>query len=103
MAENVADQRPHVPRVGGDVVEAVGGEAGIAEAAQVGDDHLEARRGQGRDVAPPDPLGLGPAVDQQQRVATDSRAHVGELDPTHLGALECEGVGGRWLAHPATV
>ena len=62
-------------RVRRDVVEAVGGEVGVAEAAEVGGDHLEARGGERRDVAPPDALRLGVAVHEQERHAADALAH----------------------------
>ena len=47
VAEHVVHQRVQVARVRGEVVEAVGREAGVAEAAQVGNDHLEAGRASG--------------------------------------------------------
>jgi hypothetical protein len=85
-----------VARVRGEIVEAVGREPRIAEAPQVRHDHLEAGVGERADVAPPDPLGLGPSVHQQQRVAADALAYVGELDAiAHLGALGRERVGSR--------
>ena len=42
VPEHAADERLHVARVGGGVVAVVGRQAGVAEAAQVGHDHLEA-------------------------------------------------------------
>ncbi len=99
MAEHAAQQRLHVARVRGEVVEAIGRQPGVAEAAQVGGDHLEAGFGQGADVAPPDPLRLRPAVDEQQRVAADPGAHEGDLEAVaDLGPLDREGVGPRRLA-----
>jgi hypothetical protein len=55
VAEVAVHQRVQVAGVRGQVVGAVGGEAAPPEAAQVGDDHLEARIGERRDDAPPDP------------------------------------------------
>ena len=46
VAEHVVHERVQVERVRGDVVEAVGREVGVAEAAQVGRDHLEAGVGE---------------------------------------------------------
>ena len=69
------EQRLHVARVRADVVAVVGRQRRVAEAAQVGRDHLEAGLGERRDVAPPDPARLGPAVDQQQREAARALAH----------------------------
>jgi len=56
-----------IARVRGDVVEAVGRDVGVAETAQVRDDHLEAGLGERCDHAPPDALRFRPAVDEQQR------------------------------------
>ena len=80
VAEALGDQRVEVAAVGGDVVEPVRPDLAVAEAAEVGDDHLEAGGGQRRDHPPEDPLGLRPAVDEQQRHAPDPLAHVGLLE-----------------------
>ena len=79
VAQLAAHQRLHVARVGGGVVVVVGRQPGVAEAAQVGHDHLEAGLRQRLDVAPPDPLRLGPAVDQEERLAALALADVGDL------------------------
>src|SRR5699024_5459566 len=55
-------------------------QAAVAEAAQVGDDDLEAGVRQRGDVARPDPLRLRPAVDEQQRRAALALAPEGQLD-----------------------
>jgi hypothetical protein len=65
----LGDQRRDVGRVRRDVVAVVGRQRRVAEAAQIGRDHLEAGLGQGLDVAGPDALGLGPAVQQDERRA----------------------------------
>ena len=67
MAELLVHERVQVHGEGGDVVEVVGREVAVAEAAEVGHDDLEAGGGERFDVAPPDALGLGLAVDEQQR------------------------------------
>ena len=69
-------QRVQVAAVAGDVVEAVGAELAVAEAAQVGHDHLEPGGGQRLDHLPEHPLGLRPAVHAQQRHAAHALAHV---------------------------
>ena len=73
-------QRVQVARVRRRVVEPVGREVGVAEAAQVGDDHLEAGGGERGDVALPDALRLRPAVHQEQRDAAAALAPVGEVE-----------------------
>ena len=78
VAEHVVHERVDVAGVHREVVDVVGREVAVAVPAQVGDDDLEARRRERRDVAPPDPLGLGVAVEQQQRVPADALAHVRE-------------------------
>ena len=62
VAEHLGDERVDVAGVGGHVVEAVGRVARVAEAAEIGNDDLEAGFGERSDVAPPDALGLGPPV-----------------------------------------
>jgi hypothetical protein len=89
MAEHVVHQRVQVARVGGEVVEPVRRQPRVAEAPQVGHDHLEAGSGQRLDVARPDALGLGPPVDEQQREAAGTGPPVGQLDPgANLGTLD---------------
>ena len=78
VAEHVVHERVEVDGERGDVVEAVGREARVAVAAQVGRDHLEAGVGERLDVAPPDALRLRVAVHEQQRSAADALAHVRE-------------------------
>ena len=73
-------ERVQIARVRGRVVEAVGRQVGIAEAAQIGDDHLEAGGGEGLDVALPDALRLRPAVHQEQRHAAAALAPVREVE-----------------------
>ena len=63
VAEVVVHEGVEVAAVRGHVVEAVGADVAVAEAAQVGDDHLEAGGGERLDHPPVDALGLGPAVD----------------------------------------
>ena len=62
------------------VVVVVLGEPGVAEPGEVGHDHLEPGRGQRLDVPPPDPLRLGPPVQQEQREPARALAHVRDLD-----------------------
>ena len=81
MAEHVVHERVEVGGEGRRVVEVVGREVGVAVAAQVGDDDLEAGRGERLDVAPPDALGLGVAVHEQQRVAAHALPHEREIEP----------------------
>ena len=101
VAEHVGHERVHVARVRREVVEAVRGQPGVAEAAQIRDDHLEAGTRQRRDVAPPDPLGLRPSVDEQQRVPALPRAHVGDAHAgAHLGVLDRKGLWARRVLHP---
>ena len=56
VAEVVVDERVEVAAVGGHVVEAVRADVAVAEAAQVGDDHLEAGGGERLDDLPEDAL-----------------------------------------------
>ena len=94
VAKHAGDEGMQVARVGGEVVEAVGREARLAEAAQVGNDHLEAGGGEWLDVPPPDPLRLRPAVDEEQGVAAFPGADVGELDAlADLRSLDRERAG----------
>ena len=94
VAEHVVHERVAVDRERGDVVEAVGREARVAVAAEVGRDHLEARAGERPDVAPPDALRLRVAVQEQQRGAAGAFADVRDRHAVaHLGRL------GRVLAH----
>src|SRR5207248_5452529 len=84
VAEHVEKQRAQVARVRREVVEPVRRETRVPEAAQVGDDHLEARIRERADVAPPDALRLGPTVYEQQGVAAGSLADIGDAQPrTH--------------------
>jgi hypothetical protein len=78
VTEDVVDQREEVARVRRRIVEAVGRQVGVAVAAQVRDDHLEAGGGERRHVARPDALGLGVAVDEQQRIPADALTPEGE-------------------------
>ena len=71
----------------GDVGEAVGATLAVAEAAQVGRDHVEAGGGERVDVAPPDAARLRPAVDQQQRRAAHSLVRVGDLEAARRRAV----------------
>ena len=80
-AELVVDEGVHVADVGGDVVEAVGTDVAVAEAAQVGHDDVEAGRRQWLDHPPEDPLRLGPAVDADERHAARALAHVRLPEP----------------------
>ncbi len=102
VAEDVVDECVQVHRVGRDVVEAVRGEVGVADAAQVGGDDLEARGGERPDVAPPDPLRLRIAVHEQQGHAAGVLVHerqvhpVAHLDPTDVERVRVRGApGGR--------
>ena len=92
VAQDVVDQRVQIARVRGGVVEAVGRQVGIAEAAQIGDDHLEAAGGERLDVALPDALRLRPAVHQEQRHAAAALAPVREVEqPANPRPLEPHG------------
>jgi hypothetical protein len=93
VAEHVVDERVHVDRHRGHVGEPVGGHVGVAVAAQVGRDHLEAGRGERADVSPPNPLRLRITVDQQQWEAARALAYESEADAgTHLAAFDGERV-----------
>ena len=78
LVAELCQQLRHVLRVGGHVVAVVGRQRRVAEPAQVRSDHLEAGSGERLDVALPDAARLGPAVDQQQRLAALARAVVGQ-------------------------
>src|SRR5206468_8723047 len=86
VAEDVVDERVQVARVPGEVVEAVGRQAGVPEPAQVGDDHLEPYGRERRDVAGPDPLGLRPAVHEQQWEPGPVRRRRAPVRDLHSGA-----------------
>jgi hypothetical protein len=79
VAEHIVHERVHVARVHREVVDVGGRQIAVAVAAQVGDDDLEPGGGEWRDVAPPDPLGLRIAVEQEQWVSADALADVGEV------------------------
>jgi hypothetical protein len=95
MAEHVVDQGPEITAVEDEIVGVVLRQIRIAVAAQIGNDDLVACLGEGPDVAPPDALRLGIAVDEQERMTADAFADVGELevaiDPR---AMDLERVGG---------
>jgi hypothetical protein len=94
VPQDVMDQRMQVARAGGHVVVVVGREPRLAEAAQVRDDHLEPRLRQRRDVAPPDPLRLGPPMDEQKGKPARARPDPRRLDAgPHLCPLQREGIG----------
>ena len=76
--------------VRGDVVEPVRADVAVAEAAQVGDDHVEAGGGQRLDHPPADPLRLRPAVHQQQRHAPLPGADVGLREAAAVEAVDLE-------------
>jgi hypothetical protein len=82
-------ERAEVARVRGRVAKAVGGQGRtVAHAAQVGDDHVEAGLGERRDVARPDPLRLGEAVHEQQRIAALTRTPVADRESVAHRAAE---------------
>ncbi len=76
MTETFGDESVHVVDVRVNVVEPVGGHIGIAEAPQVGNDHLETGSSQRLDDTPPHAFGLGPAVHQQQGNTAHSFANI---------------------------
>src|SRR5262249_19496683 len=80
VSEDIVYQRMEVARVRSGIVEAVGCEVRVAEAAQIGNDHLEAGGSERLDVASPDALRLRPAGHQEQRHAAAALAPVGELE-----------------------
>src|SRR5258706_7633844 len=82
-------QRAQVARVRGRIAEAVRGQGRtVPHAAQVGDDHVEARRRERRDIARPDPLRLREAVHEQERSAALPRAPVADFEIiAHLAAV----------------
>ena len=85
----------------GHVVEPVGRHVGVAEAAKVRDHHLEAGRRQRRDDSPPQPLALGPPMDQHDRHAASALVDVCLAEPS--GARVVRQEGGRvhiWGGHP---
>jgi len=62
VAELVVDEKEDVAAIGRDVVHVGRRQVRVAVTAQIGSDHLIPRSGEGPDVAPPDPLGLGVSV-----------------------------------------
>ncbi len=92
VTEHVVHEAIQIGGVRRRVIEAVGRETRVAEAAEVRDDHLETGLRERLDVAPPDPLGLGPTVDQQERISTHSPPHERELESVRDGrSLASEG------------
>ena len=86
-------QRVQIARIGDDVVVIVGRQVAVADTAKIRCDDLEARRGQRLDVAPPDPLGLRIAVDQQQWRPADSLVNEGQRNTLRDNGLgDVEGV-----------
>ena len=88
-------------------MEAVRADAGVAEPAQVGHDHLETGRRQRLDHAPEDALRFGPAVHEDEWDATDPFANVRLREPAARGPVNREAAGidiglghGRSLAGP---
>ena len=73
-----------------DVVEPVGPDVAVAEAAEVGDDHLEAGRGERLDHLPEDALGLGPAVHAHERHAAEPLAHEGLAEAARRRGVDRE-------------
>ena len=90
VAQALGHERVEVAAVGGHVVEAVGPDLAVAEAAEVRDDDLEAGRGQRLDHAPPDPLGLRPPVDEEERHAARAFAHERLLEAPAAEAVHRE-------------
>ena len=94
VAEMVVHERVHVARVRRNVVEAVGPDVGVAEAAQVRCDDLEARSRQWLDDAPPDALRLRPAVYEHERArATGVLVHVRLVEAARTRAMDVEPAG----------
>ena len=85
------------------VVETVGCHARVAEAPEVGHDHLVAGVGQRSDVPPPDAAGLRVPMEQHHRESTDTFPDVGQLEvvghrrPVGGEGTWASGVGGRSL------
>ena len=69
VAEVIVHERVRVAAVRRHVVEPVGRDVAVTEAAQVGHDDLEARLGERLDDPPPDALRLRPAVHEHERAA----------------------------------
>ena len=80
MTEHVAHERVDVMRHCCGVVEAVGREVRVAEAAEVWDDHLEPGFCQWRDVAPPDAFGLRIAMQEKDGESAGALPDVGEVE-----------------------
>ena len=91
VPQHVVHERVDVARVHREVVDVVRRQIAVAVPAEIGDDDLEARGRERRDVAPPDAFGLGIAVQQEQRVTTDAFSHVREGEVVaHHRALDRE-------------
>lgn len=82
-----------VPAGGNDILEAVGPGLAVTEAAQIRDDDLESRVGEGSDVAPPDAPGLRPAVNAQQREPALARPHEGLRESARCRAFHRKAIG----------
>ena len=93
VTELVVHERVEVESMRCDVVEPVGTHVAVAEAAEVGHDHLEARRGEGLDHLPEDALGLGPAVHAQQWHATQAFVDEGLAEAARRCGVDREPVG----------
>src|SRR4051794_31114957 len=89
-AQLVVHEGVDVTNVGGDVVEAVGSDVAVAEAAQVRYDHVEAGGRQRLDHAPEDPLRLRPAVHAHERHAAGALPHVGLAEAPPGGVVHGE-------------
>lgn len=76
VAQLPGHQRVQVHGVRGDVEHVIRRQVAVACTPEVDGDDLEAGRSQRFDVAPPDALGLGIAVDQQQRGAAHALVHI---------------------------
>jgi len=93
-----------VARVDDEVVPIVGRDVAVSDAAEIGNDDFETSCGQRLDVAPPDPLRLRVAVNQQQRDAANAFVDECQRTPSATTALSTAnasaggacGWGGRW-------
>lgn len=90
VAEDVVHEGVQVAGVAGDVVEPVRSDPTVAEAAQVGHDHLEPGSRQRFDHLPEDALALRPPVHTHERHTTEPFSDVGQVDIAHRRAVDGE-------------
>ena len=90
MAEMIVHQRVQIAGVARHIAETVGRHVAVAEAAEVGNDHLEPCSRQWRDHLPEDALRLGPTVHADERYASHSFPDVRLLEATGCSTMHRE-------------